>query len=137
MNMIHKKDECCPSSIKYISFYSTYHEAIFAWKINRSGNNEYPGIILTAIFFIFLGLVLNSFIRHYEPAYFSKEHLAHQRATTNVKAQLHKKSSRRKRETHSQFYEDDDHAKSEDNFRSFSNERYHKPIKFNFTAHNR
>ena len=104
-------------------------------QLNRSGNKEYPGIILTAIFFIFLGLVLNSFIRHYEPAYFSKEHLAHQRATTNVKAQLHKKSSRRKRETHSQFYEKEDDANFEHNFRT--NERYHKPITFNFTAHNR
>ena len=92
--------------------------------------------VLTTIFLSLLGLVLNSFIRHYEPAYFSKEHLAHQRATANVKAQLHKKSSRRKRETHSsQFYEDEDGANFEQNFQT--NERYHKPITFNFTAHNR
>ena len=86
------------------------------------------------MFFYVSGLVLNSFIRHYEPAYFSKEHLAHQRAT-NVKAQLHK-GPRKKRETHSQFYEKD-HASSKDTYKSFSNERYHKPIAFNFTAHNR
>ena len=84
------------------------------------------------------GLVLNSFIRHYEPAYFSKEHLAHQRATTNLKAQLHKSSQRRKRETHSQFYEKDHaNSKNNQNIKSFRNERYHKPIMFNFTAHNR
>ena len=52
-----------------------------------------------------------------------------------MKAQLHKKSSRRKRETHSQFYEEEDDANFEHNFRK--NERYHKPITFNFTAHNR
>ena len=86
------------------------------------------------MFFYVSGLVLNSFIRHYEPAYFSKEHLAHQRAT-NVKAQLHK-GPRRKRETHSQFYEKD-HANSKDIYKSFRNDRYHKPISFNFTAHNR
>ena len=84
------------------------------------------------------GLVLNSFIRHYEPAYFSKEHLAHQRATTNLKAQLHKSPQRRKRETHSQFYEKDHaNSKNNQNIKSFRNERYHKPIMFNFTAHNR
>ena len=52
-----------------------------------------------------------------------------------MKAQLHKKSSRRKRETHSQFYEEEDDANFEHNFRE--SERYHKPITFNFTAHNR
>ena len=93
-----------------------------------------PNILPKTILFYVSGLVLNSFIRHYEPAYFSKEHLALQRAT-NVKAQLHK-GQRRKRETHSQFYEKD-HASSKDTYKSFSNDRYHKPIAFNFTAHNR
>ena len=52
----------------------------------------------------------------------------------NTKAQLHK-GSRRKRETTSQFYEEDD-ASSEGTL-SFQNQRYSKPITFNFTAHNR
>ena len=52
----------------------------------------------------------------------------------NTKAQL-PKGSRRKRETTSQFYEKDD-ANSEGTL-SFQNQRYSKPITFNFTAHNR
>lgn len=83
------------------------------------------------------GLVLNSFIRHYEPAYFSKENLAHQRLNlhTDARAQLHN-SPRKKRETSSQFYEKH-HTSSKGNLNSFGNERYRKPITFNFTAHNR
>ena len=85
----------------------------------------------------FTGLVLNSFIRHYEPAYFSKENLAHQRLDfhTDARAQLHN-SPRKKRETTSQFYEKH-HTSSKGNLNSFGNERYRKPITFNFTAHNR
>jgi disintegrin and metalloproteinase domain-containing protein 10 len=63
--------------------------------------------------------------------------LAHQRLNfhTDARAQLHN-SPRKKRETTSQFYEKH-HTSSKGNLNSFGNERYRKPITFNFTAHNR
>ena len=92
-------------------------------------------MIVTDFVVFISGLVLNTFIRHYEPAYFSQEDLAYQRAT-DTKTQS-RKGPRRKRETNSQFYEKD-HANSKDSFGgSLQNERYYKPITFNFTAHNR